>query len=303
MASEAFDAILAIVRSTDLLGGNAATPDELRRSMLSSVGGMRLPDDVTIEPVDAGGVPGEWTRIPGIATDAVLLYLHGGGYVIGSPVTHRNLCATIASGAGIPVLSLDYRLAPEHPHPAAVTDATAAYSWLLEQGFLPSRIAIAGDSAGGGLTIATLVKLRDDGVAQPAAAVAISPWVDIAMTGESMVEFADLDPIVEPVGLGRMADWFIDGGDKTDPLASPIYADLHGLAPVLIHVGAVETLLDDSRRLHKAIAAAGGRSELVEFPEMVHVFHAFCNLIPEADAAVALVAEFIREHLVIETTA
>ncbi len=303
MASEAFDAILAIVRSTDLLGGNAATPDELRRSMLSSVGGMRLPDDVTIEPVDAGGVPGEWTRIPGIATDAVLLYLHGGGYVIGSPVTHRNLCATIASGAGIPVLSLDYRLAPEHPHPAAVTDATAAYSWLLEQGFLPSRIAIAGDSAGGGLTIATLVKLRDDGVAQPAAAVAISPWVDIAMTGESMVEFADLDPIVEPVGLGRMADWFIDGGDKTDPLASPIYADLHGLAPVLIHVGAVETLLDDSRRLHKAIAAAGGRSELVEFPEMVHVFHAFCNLIPDADAAVALVAEFIREHLVIETTA
>ncbi len=297
MASEAFEAIVGFLRTSDLLGGANATPEALREAMSSNTGMMVLPDDVAIEPVVANGVPGEWVRVPGGATDAALLYLHGGGYVIGSPSTHRNLCATLARLAGLAVLSLDYRLAPENPHPAAVLDATAAYAWLTSQGFAPERIAIAGDSAGGGLTLATLVKLRDDGVAQPAAAVAISPWVDIAMTGASMQTLAEADPMVKPDGLGLMADWFIGEGDKRDPLASPLYANLTDLAPVLIHVGEVETLLDDARRLHAALVDAGGDSTLVEYPEMVHVFHAFCGLVPEADAAVGDIAEFVRKRL------
>ena len=296
MASEAFEAIVGFLRSSDLLGGANATPESLREAMSGTTMTV-LADDVVIEAVDAGGVPGEWVRVAGGATDAALLYLHGGGYVIGSPSTHRNLCATLARLAGLDVLSLDYRLAPEHPHPAAVNDATAAFSWLIAQGFAPERLVIAGDSAGGGLTMASLVKLRDDGVAQPAAAVAISPWVDIAMSGETMRTLADADPMVKPEGLGLMADWFIGGGDKRDPLASPLYADLSGLAPVLIHVGEIETLLDDARRLHAALGAAGGDSTLVEYPEMVHVFHAFCGLAPEADVAVGDVAEFVRKRL------
>jgi epsilon-lactone hydrolase len=297
VASGAFEAIVGFLRSTELLGGAHSTPESLREAMVSNTGMIVLPDDVAIDSVDAGGVPAEWVRVPGAATDAVVLYLHGGGYVIGSPSTHRNLCATLARLAGVDVLSLDYRLAPEHPHPAAVYDATAAYSWLLSAGFAPERIAVAGDSAGGGLALATLVKLRDDGVSQPAAAIAISPWVDIAMTGDTMRTLAEADPMVKPEGLGLMADWFIGGGDKLDPLASPLYADLAGLAPVLIHVGEVETLLDDARRLHAALVAAGGDSTLVEYPEMVHVFHAFCGLVPEADAAVGEAAEFVRKRL------
>jgi acetyl esterase/lipase len=301
MASEAFVAIVEFLRESNLLGDPDASPQDLRAAM-AGAGLIPLADDVVVEPIDAGGVPGEWTRVPGVRDDAALLYLHGGGYVIGSPDTHRRLCGALARATGAPVLSLDYRLAPEHPHPAAVNDSTTAYSFLLESGvsgvgLAPSRLAIAGDSAGGGLTVATLVKLRDDGVAQPGAAVAISPWVDMTMTGESMVTLADADPLVKPVGIAKMRDWFIGDTDPTDPYASPLFADLSGLAPLLIHVGEIETLLDDSRRLHAAIVAAGGDSTIVEFPEMIHVFHAFAEIAPESDAAIGQAAEFVRKHL------
>ena len=296
MASEAFAAIVEFLRDANLLGDPDATPQELRAPM-AGASAVPLADDVVIEPVDAGGVPGEWTRVPGLRDDAALLYLHGGGYVIGSPETHRRLCATIARGTGVPVLSLDYRLAPEHPHPCAVEDSTAAYSFLLRSGIAPSQLAIGGDSAGGGLTVATLVKLRDEGIAQPAAAVAISPWVDMTMTGESMQALADADPLVKPVGLAKMRDWFVGDASPRDPYASPLFADLSGLAPLLIHVGEVETLLDDSRRLHAAFVSAGGDSTLVEFPEMIHVFHAFADMVPEADDAIGQIVEFVRKHL------
>lgn len=309
MASEAFAAIVDFLRETNLLGNPDATPQELRAAM-AGANLLPLADDVVVEPVDAGGVPGEWTRVPGVRDDAALLYLHGGGYVIGSPETHRRVCATIARGIGAPVLSLDYRLAPEHPYPAAVNDSTTAYSYLLDvgvaglldegvagSGLPPSRIAIAGDSAGGGLTVATLVKLRDEGIAQPGAAVAISPWVDMTMTGDSVHALADADPLVKPVGLAKMRDWFVGDANPRDPYASPLFADLSDLAPLLIHVGEIETLLDDSRRLHAALLAAGGDSTLVVFPEMIHVFHAFADIVPEADAALGQIVEFVRKHL------
>ncbi len=297
MASEAFVAIVEFLRSADLFGAAVDSPQDLRAAMAASTGMAPLADDVSIEPVDAGGVPGEWVRVPGAQPGAAILYLHGGGYVIGSPATHRNLGSALARAAGVDVLSLDYRLAPEHPHPAAVHDATAAYRWLLDEGFAADHLVVGGDSAGGGLTVATLVRLRDEGVAQPAAALTISPWVDIAMTGATMQTLADADPMVKPAGLGQMASWFIGDGDPRDPLASPLYADLSGLAPILIHVGEVETLLDDARRLHARVVAAGGDSTIVEFPEMVHVFHAFCGMVPEADAAVAQLGEFVRKHV------
>jgi acetyl esterase/lipase len=297
MASEAFEAIVAMLREGELLAAVGISAQAARDSLNSSSAMFPLADDITIEAVDCDGVPGEWTRAAGALDDAAMLYLHGGGYVIGAPSTHRNLCSALARSTGVSVLSLDYRLAPEHPHPAAVDDATRAYRWLLDRGIDASRVAIAGDSAGGGLTVATLVKLRDDGVAQPGAAVAISPWVDIAMTGDSMQRLAGADPMIEPWALRQMAEWFIRDGDPLDPYASPLYADLSNLAPMLIHVGEVEVLLDDSRRLHASMIAADGDSTLVEFSEMVHVFHAFCGLVPEADAAVAQVAEFVRKRL------
>ncbi len=296
MASEAFEVVVGFLREADLLGGGKS-PEELRAAMNATSTAAPLPDGVTREPVDVGGVPAEWTRTADAAADAALLYLHGGGYVIGSPATHRNLCVSLATELGAPVLSIDYRLAPEHPHPAAVDDATAAYRWLLDEGFAPDRLAIAGDSAGGGLTIATLLKLRDEGVPLPAAAAPISPWVDIAMTGDTMRTLADDDPLVNPAGLRNLAGWFIGDGDALDPYASPLYADLAGLPPLLIHVGEVETLLDDARRIHDRLLAAGVDSTLVVFPEMVHVFHAFVGIVPEAADAIAQIGRYLRGHL------
>jgi len=296
LASEAFEAVVAFMRASDLLS-DVRDPAVLRAAIAQGSGLVPLADDISVDLVDANGVASEWVRAPGAVDDTALLYLHGGGYVIGSPATHRNLCAALARLLGIGVLSVDYRLAPEHPHPAAVTDATNAYRFLLDRGFDARRLAIAGDSAGGGLTLATLVKLRDDDVGLPAAAAAISPWVDIAMTGDTMRTLAGDDPMVKPAGLAMMADWFMAGGDKRDPYASPLYADLAGLPPVLLHVGEVETLLDDSRRMHDRLVAAGVDSSLEIFPEMVHVFHVFCGVVPEADAALEQVAEFLRKHL------
>jgi acetyl esterase/lipase len=296
VASEAFETVVAFLRAADLLA-DVRDPQQLRAAMAQGSGLVPLPADIEVEPVVVNGVPAEWVRAPDATRDAALLYLHGGGYVIGSPASHRNLCAALARHLGVPVLSLDYRLAPEHPHPAAVDDATAAYRFLLDAGFASGRLAIAGDSAGGGLALAALVKLRDGGVPLPAAAVPISPWVDIAMTGDTMRTLADTDPMVRPDGLARMAAWFLAGADARDPYASPLYADLAGLPPVLIHVGEVETLLDDSRRMHERLVAAGVESTLEIFPEMVHVFHVFCGVVPESDAAVAAVADFLRKHL------
>lgn len=247
-----------------------------------------LPPDVKVEPVTAGGVRAEWTSTPGDASDAALLYLHGGGYVIGSLDSHRHLVAAAGRAAGCWALALDYRLAPEHPFPAAVEDAVAGYRYLLGRGINPGRIAIAGDSAGGGLVVAAMVAIRDAGLPQPGCGWCISPWVDMEASGESMTSRAAADPTVQKAGILDMAKLYLGSADPRSPLASPIYADLKGLAPLLIQVGACETLLDDALALAKAAGAADVRIDLQIWPEMIHVWHLFH---PELRAGLRALAE------------
>ncbi len=223
-----------------------------------------------VTPVDLDGVPGEW--VGDSATGQAVLYLHGGGYNAGSCRTHHELAVRLLRAAGVPVLLVDYRLAPEHPCPAAVADAAAAYRWLLRHGVPPRRVVVGGDSAGGGLAVATLVQLRDDGVELPAAAVLLSPWVDLALSAPTLRSHADLDRVVSEDGLRRAAGYYLDGRDPTDPLASPLYADLSRLPPLLIHVGSDEALLDDATRLAEKARAAGVEVRLDVWQGMGHVF-------------------------------
>jgi monoterpene epsilon-lactone hydrolase len=226
-----------------------------------------------------------------------LLYLHGGGYVICSPDTHREMVAHLAKASGCRVLLLDYRLAPEFPFPAAVEDAVAAYRWLLAQGYPARGLAVAGDSAAGGLTVAALVVLRYLGLPMPGAAVCFSPWTDLACTGETLASKASEDPIVSLPLLEQLAQTYLAGADPRSPLASPLYADLWGLPPLLVQVGTAETLLDDSRRLADRCREAGVEVSLEEWEGMPHVWHFFVSFLPEAQQAIARAGEFLRQRL------
>jgi epsilon-lactone hydrolase len=254
------------------------------------------PADVKCTAVNAGGVPAEWIVAPGAAADRFLLYLHGGGYVLGSINTHREMVSRLSRAAGARALALDYRLAPEHPFPAAVNDATAAYRWLLSQDAKPERTVIAGDSAGGGLALATLVAIRDAKLPLPAAGVCLSPWADMEGVGASMTSKAKEDPVVQKEMLLNMAKLYLGGADPKSPLAAPLHADLHGLPPLLIQVGSAETLLDDATRVAERAKAAGVKVDLEVWNEMIHVWQLFAPILPEGQEAIAKIGTFIREH-------
>jgi acetyl esterase/lipase len=266
---------------------------ERRQAMEEWQAALKLPADVRTQPVDAGGVRAEWIWRPDSDLDRAILYLHGGGYAIGSIATHRYLMQGIGKAAGARVLGIDYRLAPENPFPAAVDDAVAAWRWMLAQGLEPGRCAIGGDSAGGGLTLATLVALRDRGIALPGAAALLSPWTDLAGTGASVKTKAAEDPMVTDAGLEAMAQAYLGAADARDPLASPLYADHAGLPPLLIQVGSAEILLDDSTRLAERAKAAGVEVVLETWADMIHVFQAFPTL-AEAGQAIDRIGEFVR---------
>jgi len=293
MASEEMRSIAELIRSQPVLTG--APIEQLRANMEAMATVVPPPADVTYEPVDAGGVPGEWVTAPGARTDAAILYLHGGGYAIGSIATHRMLAANISRKAGIRVLIIDYRLAPEHPHPAAVDDALAAYRWLLAQRIEPGKLAISGDSAGGGLTVATLLALRDAGDPLPACAAPMSPWVDMELAGESYATRGDIDPMVSAAGLKEMADWYLAGQDTRTPYASPLHADLSGLPPLLVQVGDHEVLLDDAIGLVERVNDAGRDATCEIGEECFHVYQAFP--VPEADEAITRLAAFVTSHI------
>ena len=252
------------------------------------------PPDVKIERVSAPAAPAEWLRPPSAVAGRVVLYLHGGGYVIGSPRSHRHLAAAIAGAGGASALLLDYRLAPEHPFPAAVDDAVAAYRWLLDQAIAPEHIVIAGDSAGGGLTVATLLALRDASAPLPAAGVCISPWVDLTCSADSYRTKAEVDPIVKGEPIEEMARAYLGDRDRRTPLASPLFADLRGLPPLLIHVGSDEVLLDDAVQLSERARQAGVSTALEVWDRMIHVWHWFLPMLEEAESAVDSVGRFIR---------
>jgi acetyl esterase/lipase len=250
--------------------------------------------DIAVEKVSANGVPAEWTSAPGADTSRAVLYLHGGGYVIGSLDSHRHLTSEIARDLGARSLALHYRLSPEHPFPAPVEDAVAGYRYLLAQGINPSKTAIAGDSAGGGLVVAALVAIREAGLAQPACGWCISPWVDMEGIGGSMTSLAGTDPMVQKEPLLEMSALYLNGADPRSPLAAPIYADLRGIAPLYIQVGAAETLLDDATRLASVAGAADVPVTLEVWPEMPHVWHLFHPHLAAGRRAITAGARYVR---------
>jgi len=292
---------LAIKEQLRLLGDAVTSLDSIedQRSQfeMALTSMTALPVGVRWTEVNAGGVPAIWADAEGGSREHAVIYVHGGGYVIGSASGYRNFTGQLAKVVGCRVLSVDYRLAPEHPHPAAVEDSTSAYQWMLEQGFSPTQLAISGDSAGGGLTVSTLLKLRDIGAPLPVAGVSISPWIDMEGVGESMKTKAELDLLVDEASLKGMAELFLAGQDPKDPLAAPLHGDLEGIPPLLIQVGDEETLLDDSIRLAEIAGAAGNEVRLEIFPEMQHVFQLFAGNLPEADEALLQIADWLRPRL------
>jgi acetyl esterase/lipase len=293
MASDELQAIIDALRSRPIAGDFA----ERRRNMEQLAATAPPLAGLTAEPVDAGGVPAEWVSMPGADPQRMLLYTHGGGYTTGSLNTHRRFVGLLSAAAGVRVLNLDYRLAPEHPHPAAVEDATAAYRWLLAHGADPAKVVLGGDSAGGGLAAATLVALRDAGDPLPAGAVLISPWTDLTLTSETMTTRAEVDPMCSAETLKSSADAYLGGAEPKQPTISPRFADLDGLPPLLVHVGDAEVLLDDSTGLAAAALEAGVDVTLWVAPEMIHVWHVFSGLLPESDVAIAKVADWLRVTL------
>lgn len=239
---------------------------------------------------------GEWL-VPPRASRGTILYIHGGGYVACSPATHRPITAALARLTGCRVVSVDYRRAPEHPFPAALNDVFAAWEWLLESGVPPASIAVAGDSAGGGLTLALLVRARDAGHALPACAVCFSPWTDLAGTGASATTNDGRCAMFHPENTAAFSAAYLAGASPLDPRASPLYADVHGLPPVLFQVGSTELLLDDSRRMHERLRDAGVESRIEIFDDVLHCWQMLDGLVPEARAALRQASSFISTHL------
>jgi monoterpene epsilon-lactone hydrolase len=256
-----------------------------------------LPRRASYTPVSLDGIPAEWINPPGVspASQSVILYLHGGGWTLGWTNVERWMVAHIAWAAQGRALAVDYRLAPEHPFPAALEDCLTAYRWLLKNGSAPHQVVIAGDSAGGNLTLSTLLSLRDGGEPLPAAAVCISPATDLACTGESF--FTRKDPMLSTRFINTMIPYYIGDQDPRQPLISPHYASLDNLPPLLIHAGEDEILLSDSVRLADHARSAGVDVQLVIWPRMWHVWHIFVPILPEAQQAVAEIGEFIQKHL------
>jgi acetyl esterase/lipase len=274
------------------------TIDEGRLSYERIMASLPMDDDISTERVGAGGVPAEWIVSPEAQNGRVMLYLHGGGYTSGSMRTHRVMLSHISRASQARVLGLDYRLAPECPFPAPVEDSIAAYRWLLSNGAKPEQIVIGGDSAGGGLMVAALVSLRYLGEPMPAAGVGISSWTDMEATGQSFIDNAEVDPSVNRDRILNIANVYMAGKDLKAPLASPIHADLTGLPPLLLQVGSIETLLDDTHELAKRARAAGVEVEVDVWDDMPHVWQAFASFLPEAREALDHCGQFVQKHTV-----
>lgn len=266
---------------------------EGRANLAALAGSPPPPEGVALEVIELAERPAERLTPLDAPEDQVVLYLHGGGYCSGSLDTHRGLAGALAFASGRTVVTLDYRLAPEEPFPAALNDALLAFDRLA-----PARVALAGDSAGGGLAAATALALRDRGGAVPVALALLSPWVDLTQTAASYGSVGDADPMVSAAGLTQMAEGYLAGTDARTPYASPLFGDLAGLPPMRIDVGTDEVLLDDSTSLAERATAAGVEATLEVWPDMIHVFQAFPpELVPEAAESVTELGAFLAQHL------
>ena len=291
MSQQQRDTVNALMHDAPVdVGGDAG---EQRIAFEQMMTARPLPEDVTLEPTVLGEIPAVEITAAGARPDRVLLWFHGGWYALGSPRTAAGLASDVARRTGARVLSVDYRLAPEHPYPAALQDARAAYRALLEDGVEPSQVVLVGESAGGGLVASTLAALRRDRLPQPAAAVLFSPWTDLTLSGRSMTSKVGVDPAFHPDGVRvRVAD-YVGAVSASDPAISPVFADLSGVAPLLIQAGSLEILLDDAVRLAARAAAADVAVTLDVTPGVPHVFQAFAAMLDEGDAALDRVARFV----------
>jgi acetyl esterase/lipase len=281
--------------ANQLAGWSSGSVVEQRAKQEKSDRFIKLPADIKRQSISANGVTAEWMTASK-ANVGVVLYLHGGAYALGVTDAHRVMAAQLARTANVRVLMLDYRLAPEHPYPAALEDVLLAYRWLLNQGIDAGQIVIGGDSAGGGLTLAALLALRDAAEPLPAGAVCISPWMDLALTGSSIQNKAKADPILDGDSLKMYARYYAGDNALTTPLISPLYADLRRLPPLLIHVGTEEVLLDDATRFSNRVTEAGGTVMLKIWDEMFHVFH-LLPFLPETKKAIQQMAQFVTDTL------
>jgi epsilon-lactone hydrolase len=293
MSRSEIDAVRELLRSKP-----RPTSFPERRQRLDAIGSTSpLAGDIGLEPIDANGVAAEWSLAPGSDPSKVLLFFHGGGYCSGSIVSHRGMVTETGRAAQARTLAVGYRLAPEHPFPAAIEDARSAYRFLLDQGVAPSKIAIGGDSAGGGLTLALMTSVRDGREPLPACAWLVSPWVDLRMTGASLAEKAAIDPLISKPYLEELASAYLAGADPANPLVSPLNADLAGLPPLLVQVGSAETLLDDAVRIARRAGAADVRVNLEIWPHMIHAWHLWAAHLEAGRRAIASAGAFIRAHL------
>ena len=270
-----------------------------RRARLDEVGSYwPVADDVSLAAIDLGGVPGEWSTVPGSDASRVLMFFHGGGYCSGSILSHRRMVTEAGRAAAMRTLAVGYRLAPEHPFPAAIEDALTAWRYLRKQGIAASHIAVGGDSAGGGLAVALITRLRDGKEALPACAWLVSPWTDLTMSGSTLATKDAADPIIHKSYLDELAAAYLSAGiDRKHPLVSPLYAELRGLPPTLIQVGSAETLLADATRFAAAAGAADVPVTLEIWPHMIHAWHLWNAHLEPGRRALANAGAFIRGHL------
>lgn len=267
------------------------------RKMMSRAPTYPKPDDIVWESVDAGGVPAEWVTPDDCVPGRAIVYFHGGGYATGTLDSSRSLFTHLARAARARVLAVEYRLAPEHPFPAAVDDAVAAYRFAIASDHEPGAVVLCGDSSGGGLALATLVALRDHGDPMPAATVCMSPWTDLTLSGASLELNRDSDPMVSPATLAMMAAAYLGEVDRRSPTASPLFADLAGLPPLLLQVGSGELLVDDANRFAERARDAGVDVTLELWDDVFHVWQAYADLLPEARDAIAQVGAYIDQRL------
>ncbi len=296
MPSKISGVLQAAIRSFRPLLNNLSLEMERAGQDVLASGGLRsLPENMVVAATDINGMRAEWFHTLGAPEDEVIIYYHGGAYMAGSIESNRPLAVDFARATGRNVLSFEYRLAPEHPYPAALEDGLAAYQYVLGLGIEPQRIAFVGDSAGGGLEIAATLRAMELGLPAPAAVVALSPWVDLTLSGESYETNADLDPLLQRNKLVRAVMYYAYGRSLKDPLISPVFADFHGFPPTLIHVGTHELLLSEAQRVAAAMRRDGVEVRLEEWDGMWHVWHVFD--LPESAAAIGEIAAYILNRI------
>lgn len=287
---------MGIMKRMSMKNEGKMVVEKKRAKLAEDVFLFHVPIRTKVEKLEVNGISAEWISRKNQPNDRAIIYLHGGYYVSGSPRTHRSIAARIGKVSNSPVLLLDYHLAPENKFPAALEDSVSAYSWILKyKGILPDKVVIVGDSAGGGLTLATLIKIRSDNEILPAGGVCLSPWTDLAVTGKSVKTNAKIDLLITENEAHQAAEYYLGDLDRTNPLASPLYAKLDGLPPLLIQVGTAEVLLDDSTRFAKKAQESGVQVELDLWEGMFHVFQMFGYLMPESKKALVKIGNFIRK--------